>query len=385
MATVSENGVEGFSVSAYVDELSSALSRALNLPDLNFDAETPQAQLVGALAIAFSRIDRQMIDLFNGMSIFTAVGAQLDALTGLFGVFRRPGARSTAAVTFTGTADTEVPSNTRLRSSEDAIFRTVEAATIPSGSTTVDVEAESINIGAFNVDANTINTIVSATPGIVSVTNAADGTEGTFMETDNQLRNRFVRVRAFNSIGSVDSIQGRVLQVEGVDHCVVIDNPTASEINVGTTAIAPYSILTVVQGGEDNSVASAILASKPAGSPTVGTTSATVTSITGLNEIVRFTRIVDVPIKVTLALDTQTGYTNDITTAIRSTLLDYVAELAPGESLDEERAKAQILAFSNFDISSIAFALKSNDNSLPATVEPINRLTLAEADVTITV
>lgn len=385
MAMISEAGVETFSVQTYADELSSGLAQAVGDPNLDLQPETPQGQIITTIAAALNRVDQSLVEIFEGLSIFTATGSYLDALVGLFGVFRLQGQRSTATVMITAPEGTQIPQNTRLRSSEGDIFNVTETSTVSTGETSTDVEVISLEIGPVDVAMGVINELVGTIAGVTSVSNTSDGVRGRFTETDTELRNRFIRVRAFNTVGTLDAIQARVLETPGVVHAVVRDNPSATPLVIGTTTIPPYNVLAVVQGGEDSSVAQAILDTKPASTPTAGTTSQEVSSVFGLTETVRFTRVTDVPITVAVSLDTDSSFLSSTSESIISALVAFVGELSPGTALDQDRARAEILKFSGFDITTLAFAVKSGGANLPTTVDITNRLTLAAADVTITI
>lgn len=383
MAQITADGIIARSVQQHADDLQDEFRTALGVADINFDVETPQGQLVNVLASRDARIDQEAVDLFNSASLSAAAGVHLDALVGLFGVFRLPARASTATVTFTGAAGTNIAQGTRLRSADSDIFETTSAAAIAAGETTVDVPVASIETGPIGVVAASINELVTGVPGITGVTNAADGAIGRSTETDTQMRNRFTFARARNSLGSTDSIRAGVLDVAGVQHCVVRDNPTASQITIGVTNVPAYSVLVVVEGGEDDAVGSAILRRKPAGTPTTGAVETSVSTIAGVTETVRFTRVTPLPLACALQLNTTAAYPQSNTPAIIRALSAYVGELAPGESLDTQRAQAAVLAFDHFSITSLVFTVKQGGGAIPSTVDITNRLTLALTDVTV--
>lgn len=385
MARITADGIAARSVQEYTAELQERMLQAFNLTDLNFDVETPQGQFVSVIASVLARTDQEMIDLFAAGSIRTAVGDQLEALTSVFGIYRLSSRRSVATVRFTGNGNTDIPDDTRLRNTTGDLFRTTRAGRIFPGRTTADVPVEALEVGRVPVTVGVINELVSGVPGIDSVTNLEEGVRGRDTESDDALRNRFELTRAWNSFGGLDAIRANVLRVEGVEYCVVRDNPTDAQITVGATDIAAGSILTVVEGGDDDDVAAAILRKKPTAAPTVGTTSVSARSIAGVSEIVNFTRVVHIPIAVALTIDTDATYAAATTDAIIDALVRYVEQLGPGDALDEDRAEARVLAFDGFDIDSISFTRMVGGGALPATVDITNRLTLAAANVLITI
>lgn len=383
MAQITETGVGTRSVEAYRQELQDLLTQAFNLPELDFAVETPQGQMVNPLAMLFARVDQELADIYAAGALSSAVGVQLDALMELFRVFRRPASASTATVQFTGSAGATIPVGTTIRSTEGDLFATDAVGTIVG--TTADVAVQAIETGPVAVLANTLNELVTALPGITAVNNPAAGVTGRNIETDAQLRNRFILTGAKNSLGNIDSIRGQVLSVPGVTHCVVRDNPSATEITVGTTTIPAYSVLTVVEGGTNEAVALAILRKKPAGTPTTGAITETVQSISEVRENIQFTRVTQVPLVCALRLDTEPSYAGETSPLIIETLVEYVGLLDPGETLDVQRARAAVLQFAGFSITSLDFTVKAGGGALPTTVDITNRLTLAEGDVNLTI
>lgn len=385
MAEITADGVVARPVQFYAAELQGELSRALNLSDLNFDIETPQGQLVNLLALRDARIDQELVDVFNAGALNTAQGAQLDGLLQIFRVFRRPASSSTAVVRFTGAAGTSVPASTQLRSVDGDLFATASVGTIAAGESSVDIAVEALETGPTGVVAGSIDELVTGVPGISSVTNPTDGVIGRGVETDAQFRNRYIMTAAINSLGSIDAVRAAVIAVEGVTSCVVRDNPTATAITVGVTQIAPYSMLVIVEGGDTSAIGAAILGRKPAGTPTVGAIEAQVSIATGVTETVRFTRVTPTPITATLQIATTAEYPASNSEAIRNALVEFVGRLRPGESLDTDRAQAEVLRFDHFDINSLSFAVKASGAALPTTVDITNRLTLALVDATLSI
>ena len=364
-------------------QLGNAIRNALG-PDISFEPSTPQAQFARQVALTTSDIESALADAFNNAGLDTAIGVHLENLVGLLGFTRLQERRSTATVTFTGTSGTVVPAGRRLRSTNGDFFTTAAELTLSGATGSVAVAAT--ETGVVNVDAGTITSLVSSIPGITSLTNASAGLPGRNLEDDNELRNRFRSALGFNSLGSLVSVQSAVRALDGVDYCVVKDNPTASAATVQGVSIPAHALAVIVDGGSDAAIGNAISRSKPAGIPTSGATSVNVPRLTGDVEAIRFERVTAIPITVTIGYTPQVGVRGDLVQQITQILLSFVNDLNPGETLDTSRAEAAILvpSLSNYALDSITFRVKQGNAALPSVVNLNQQLTLAAADVSIT-
>ena len=113
--------------------------------DLAGDAQTPQGQLAGIIAILEAAIGEALVQLGNATSVDDAVGTQLDTLGELLDILRQRATRSRLTATLTGVGGTGVPGNgSRAKTAADpaAEFRTIADAVLsPSPGVAVEMEA----------------------------------------------------------------------------------------------------------------------------------------------------------------------------------------------------------------------------------------------------
>lgn len=101
----------------------------------------------------------------------------------------------------------------------------------------------SSNFGPIPCPIGALTYIVTPIAGWESITNLVDGTIGSFIETDAQLR-----IRRYNSIkllgtATVSAIQAQVLQyVQGVTNCIVFENRTLTEQSITIVFPLPFNI-----------------------------------------------------------------------------------------------------------------------------------------------
>ena len=384
MAIIDIRGATASNAQDYTARFARDITLALG-QDTDFAPETPQAQLAGTLGASHAILDSAIVELWNAYNVNTAEGVNLDNICAWLGIFRLDAARSTATVTFTGTAGTSVPAGTRIRSVNGDFFTTDVTATIASGATTVSVLVSSVDFGRVRVGVGDLNTLATTVVGITSVTNATAGTVGRLVETDDELRSRYFDVISFNSLGSLPSLQASILDVPGVTYCVVRDNPTAAGVTISGVAIGARSFVAVVEGGTDTDVATAVAFNKPMGISPSGTTSEKIRNLSGFDEDISFERVTTLPVKVVMQISSTVDFPGNGSALIKQALLDYVAALQPGDTVNTDRMRAGTLnAVGFFNIDSFTVT-DTSDTALPATTPLNRRLTLALNNITVTV
>lgn len=389
MATVSPQGISPTDLTGYVERVQAVLTGAFGA-DLNLDAETPQGQLVGLLALALTEVDEVLVHVASGMSLNLAAGRQLDDWATLLRVYRLAGERSTVTATLAGSSGTFVPAGSRARTTDGAVFRTVDDSRIESGGT-VDTTMESVEFGPVIAHAGDLNQLADIITGWTGITNAADATLGRDAETDAEFRRRYSGETAVHARESLEAIRARLLFVTGVTDARIEDNPSTASVTRQTVAIAARSLLCIVDGGADTDVASAIRNAKPAGIPTVGTSSATVEGRT-----IRWRKVRKVPVDVVIETTLHAGFPPDGIARLKTRLAAWAAGtwtsgagdfdtqgLAIGQALDTRRLYSPLNSVPGHTISSIA--LTTGGTNLPATIALDQRITIAADDVTITV
>ena len=152
----------------------------------------------------------------------TAQGAQLDLVVSVLGIRRGLPDFAEGIVTFTrdlGQDDTLIPLATLVTTEEPKrAYRTVAAATLAAGSTTVEVEVQAIERGEEQVTAAaTITVMPRPVPGIKSVSNRdATAFHGKRRETDKELRERAKNALISSGKATVVAIENALLRLPGV-------------------------------------------------------------------------------------------------------------------------------------------------------------------------
>ena len=329
--------------------------------DIYLDNDSQDYQYIATLSLAIYESMLTAQYTYNQRAISTSSGVGLDTLVALNGITRNAATFSTVTVTLTGTAFTEV-TNGQIADQNGTIWLLPETVTIGSGGT-VSVTATALNAGAKDASAGQVNIILTPTVGWTSVTNATGATVGEPVETDPELKARQKVSVANPSQGLVTGLLGGVLAVPNVANAVVYENDsgsTAFTINgVENPAGYPdHSLTFVVDGGDQNDIASAIAIRKTPGAYLDGDVVVTVYDRYAVPKIIRFYRPTDIEVDVQLTIRSLTGYSSAVGDAIKAAIVEYVNSLTAGQSLIlseiwQASLNSETLAYPTFSLQTV--------------------------------
>ena len=258
---------------------------------------------------------------------------------------------------------------------------------------TIDVEMVSVNFGAIPASAGGLTTIIDVIAGWETATNAAAASLGlTLRKASPEFRLRYRRHVGRNASTPVQAIEARLLEVAGVTDALVRDNSTGASVTVQGQAIAARAVYAAVQGGTDAAVAATLYGAKTAGAPTVGATTVAVNqldadgvSVGTVN--VNFDRVTLTPITVAFTVTPGPTFPGDGLMQINAGLVAYVEQQGVSDPVDSTRILTPILSVPGHMIGTVTIAKKTGagDITMRADVDLNEKLTLAAADITITV
>lgn len=193
------------------------------------------------------------------------------------------------------------------------------------------VRGECTETGPNAQDANTIQSIQSPVIGWDSVTNPSAAVEGTNVETDDELRLRYVDAKFTDSLNTYEAIYAAILLLDGVEQVIIYENET------DTTLISPpvpaHSFYPIVLGGNSEEIAQAIWDNKPAGIGTYGGVTETVIDSQGVGHTINFGRPTDLPIYVEVSVTADSNYPTNGDDQIKQAIYDYINGLKIGEDV----------------------------------------------------
>jgi len=205
-------------------------------------------------------------DINKRAFISTAVGNYLDLHGADINAPRSKGSEAWGVVTFSIPSEEAfeivIPMDTILVSSETGLqFRTVNDAYISVGETSVDAAVRSVVVGDnCNAGAGTVNTFYDIKPySALTVVNTDAFSGGKDSETDDEYRERLLKIKGEDNFGSIDYYTGLGMEIEGVHDVLIINSAsyTGKVLVNGDTKPTPNDVLALVTAAysdEDNLV-----------------------------------------------------------------------------------------------------------------------------------
>lgn len=179
--------------------------------------------------------------------------------------------------------------------------------------------------------ANSISSIQSPVVGWETATNPYEATSGTEIETDAELRTKYITAKFQDSLNTYEAIYSAVLKISGVTEIIIYENET--DATLGSPPLPPHSFYVIVRGGNSIDIAQAIWDNKPAGIATYGSVVETVTDSQGVNHTIKFDRPVDVPIYIEVHLTKDSAYPVDGDAQIKTAIIEYISSLNIGDDV----------------------------------------------------
>lgn len=266
--------------------------------------------------------------VYLSRSPVTSIGAGLDYIVAINGIARKQGTKSTVTVTLEGTAGTVIYDGA-VADTNGHVWD-LPATVIIGDEGSVDVEAVCRDVGVVQASPDSVIRIMTPTLGWTSVTNGAEASTGTVTETDSELRARQADSTAQPSQSMVQGLKGALASLPDVERCEVYENDKPVTNAAGIPA---NSVCAVVEGGDDDEIASTILLRKGLGCGTFGSTAVTTHDSDGEEYEIHFSRPVYVDVDVQIEISAKAGYTTAIPDEITGVIANYLNEFNIGADL----------------------------------------------------
>ena len=224
---------------------------------LNTQLMTPQGQLASSFAAVLNAVFDMFLFYTTQTDPAFAVGRMQDAIGRIYFIERIGATYTTVSCLCNGAVGVVIPTGALAQDTSGNTYQCTLGGTIGSRGN-ITLNFANLNVGPIPCPIGTLTIIYQAIPGWDTITNAAPGTIGQAVETRSAFEARRQASVAQNSIGTLASIQGAVLQVPGVTDCYVIDNKTSSPLTIGDYTLLPNSVYVAVIGGSQTAIAQAI-------------------------------------------------------------------------------------------------------------------------------
>ena len=363
---------------------------------LNPALETPQGQLASSQAAIIGDKNNEIAYFVNQVDPQYSDGRFQDAIGRIYFLTRKPATPTVVQATVNGLAGTVIPGGTLAQDTSGNTYACSGNVTIgATGSATA--EFQNIETGPIPCAAGTLTQVYQAVPGWDTITNAADGTLGSDVESRADFEYRRKNSVAKNGTGTPQAIYAEVFALADVLDVYVKDNPTGSAVNTGSTnyPIAAHSIYVAVVGGSDADVAAAIWRKKDVGCDYNGNTSVTVTDESGYSYpqpsySIKFQRPASLAVKFAVRIVNDPSLPSNIVTLVKNAI---IARFNGADGTTRERIGATILASRYYGaVVSVASNVSLLDvliGTSSPTLTQINvgidqRPTVSAADITVT-
>lgn len=363
---------------------------------LNPALETPQGQLASSQAAIIGDKNNEFALFVNQVDPQYSADRFQDAIGRIYFLTRKPATPTAVTATLNGLAGTVVPAGTLAQDTNGNTYALSGDATIGAGGV-VDAEFQNIENGPIPCAAGTLTQVYQAVPGWDTITNAADGTLGSDVESRADFEYRRKNSVAKNGTGTPQAIYAEVFALADVLDVYVKDNPTGSAVNTGSTnyPIAAHSVYVAVVGGTDADVADAIWRKKDLGCDTNGNTSATVVDPSGYSYpqpsyVIKFQRPAGLAVKFAVRIVNAPSLPSNIVTLVKNAI---IARFNGADGTTLERIGATILASRYYgavvavasNVSLLDVLIGTSSPTLTQINVGIDQLpTISAADITVT-
>lgn len=242
--------------------------------NLSQNLETPQGQLASSMAAIVGDANNQLAQLSNNFDPQYSTGVWQDALAKIYFLTRKTATYSYAYCDILGMSGVTVPAGFWVKD-ESGYLWALESDTAIPVSGTVSALFTCTTSGAVVALSGAISSVYSALDGVDRVSNPNDAVVGKNTETREEFEFRRKNSVAKNSYGTTYAVYSEVFNLSGVSDVFVYDNKTGNEITYGATnyMMDAHSLYVAVVGGDDETIARAILLKAGNGASYMGNTS----------------------------------------------------------------------------------------------------------------
>jgi len=257
---------------------------------------------------------------------FTSDGSAtaLEIITGL-----KASIDATSPTVFTATLDTD---NTYLviEGVNNQVLKVSTLAYMSTHNVTSIGYVEAQVSGSIDAPSNSITRMV--TNSNVTTTNPLAYTTGRDRESDELYRARMLTSQGTGGKATVEAIQDDVTVTLGVTVAKVVENDTTATDGEGRPA---HSFETIVQGGTDLDVATAVRVAKPAGIQSYGNTGVVTTNKYGDQKTIYITRppTINLAFKIEYTEHTETDFPTDGVDLIKASIVESTDQLSLGQDV----------------------------------------------------
>jgi uncharacterized phage protein gp47/JayE len=288
---------------------------------INTEAESPAGQIIDSQAVLVTAKDSELVELMNQFDPRKADGIFQEALAAIYFLTRKTAQPTVVECVCTGLQGTTIPAGSMIQNDDGYKLTSVGAVTIPA-SGSVNVEFQTVDVGAIPIPANSCNKIITVIAGWDTVSNENAGVVGQLEESRTALETRRALSVAKNSHGSRLSLQGSIASIDGVLDCLVLENKSNTSVTMQGVSLISHSVAICVYGGTDEAIAEMIYNKLDAGCGTNGSTTVTYTSEDGVPNSYQIVRPAPTNLYVEVTINETTTTPATIEDDIKNAIVD---------------------------------------------------------------
>ena len=320
--------------------------------------EGPDYQQLALIAQAASDAHEALRVMWSSQDVDAAEGVALDILGNRVGLSRNSNSLSQCQAEITGTVGTTIVGGI-VASSDGTLWSLPNTVYLNESPKTVTLTCQ---VWGPREDAiGSITLIISASAGLQNwdtVSNITVPVGGADIESDTSYRRRIKESFAPYGRSSLEVLNSRLANVEGVTDCIIRENNTDETDDRG---IPSHSISAVVDGGSDDDIFNVLLF-KGEGVGTYGDVSKEITNIFGEEVTYSFFRPTKVPLYLKIEGVNLGGWSNQVQEKVSNALNVYVSTMKIGQTLLIGRLWQTIMSQTgNQDIMSLSSVQISTD------------------------
>ncbi|HCU2052548.1 TPA: baseplate J/gp47 family protein [Pseudomonas aeruginosa] len=286
MGQLTDKGYVGQRLDSILEELDGGF-RAIYGNDIDLAPDSPDGQMLGLIAQIRADLEELGEAIYRALDPDHASGAWLEQRAAYAGLLRRRARYSyLRGVLLSGRPGAVLPAGAVVRDINQGRWQLI-GETLLGGDGSARGDFRSLELGAFPLPADSPLTLETLAPGWSAARNRQPAEVGVEEETDGELRARFFRSRARPAQNSLDGMVAEILQLADVREVVGLEN-TGNQADAN--GVPAHSLNLIVDGGDEQAIATVIFQRKTAGTGLHGDVEVTLADSQGIARRLRFDR-----------------------------------------------------------------------------------------------
>ena len=254
--------------------------------EFEINPETSLGQFLEVISYMLENTSKQLQNVYFLFWLFNKNGALLSEYASNYGIERIQGKYAYGDLTVEGTPGHIVSKGFQVRSKKGLLYKTVSNVLISSNGK-AKVQIKAMEFGEeYNTEANTIVEKATGDENVTKIYNQEAITGGTFLESDEELRERILNLSTSKGGADINGIKANLLKLSQVEDCDIKENSTDERDE--TFELEPGHIRIVIKGLIDEEVAYTVLNTISPGIVTDGDVVMRVVTDSNQNRTIKF-------------------------------------------------------------------------------------------------